>query len=70
MSVTEFWLIDPEYQAIEIYTLQNNRYELLSAATTLEGELKSALFEGLAINLADIFSVAKAPALKGEEKNL
>lgn len=57
MSVPEFWLIDPQYEAIEIYKLHNNRYELLSAATTLEGELKSALFEGLAINLTDIFSV-------------
>ena len=56
MSVPEFWLIDPQYTAIEIYTLQNSRYELLSAATTLEGELKSSLFEGLAINLKDIFS--------------
>jgi Uma2 family endonuclease len=56
MSVPEFWLIDPQYAAIEIYTLQNNRYELLSAATTLEGELKSSIFEGLAINLKDIFS--------------
>ena len=56
MSVPEFWLIDPQYTAIEIYTLQNSRYELLSAATTLEGELKSSIFEGLAINLKDIFS--------------
>src|SRR3954447_5721414 len=56
MSVPEFWLVDPQYEAIEIYKLQNNRYELLSAATTFEGELKSALFEGLTISLPDIFS--------------
>jgi len=55
-GVKEFWLIDPEYKAIEIYTIQNNRYELLSAATILEGELTSSLFEGLTINLAEIFS--------------
>lgn len=59
MTVPEFWLIDPEYEAIEIYKLQNNRYELLSAATTLEGELKSALFEGLTITLTDIFSTVE-----------
>ncbi len=58
MAVQEFWLIDPQYEAIEIHTLQNNRYELFTAATTLEGELKSALFEGLTINLTDIFSTA------------
>lgn len=56
MGVKEFWLIDPQYEEIEIYTLQNNRYELLSAATTLEGDFKSALFEDLAINLTDVFS--------------
>ena len=61
MLVKEFWLIDPQYEAIEIYTLQNNRYELLSAATMLEGELKSALFEGLLINPGDIFNIKNYP---------
>src|SRR4051812_23548492 len=56
MAVQEFWLVDPQYAAIEIYTFKNNRFELYSAATILEGESKSALFEGLTINLADIFS--------------
>lgn len=71
MSVQEFWIVDPQYEAIEMYALQNSRYELLSAATTLEGELASALFEGLTINLRDIFSAAEyAPTLKGEERNV
>ena len=56
MSVQEFWIIDPQYAAIEIYTLGGDRYELLSAATTFEGELKSAFFEGLTIDLNEIFS--------------
>lgn len=58
MGVQEFWLIDPHYEEIEIYVLQNNRYELLSAATILEGELKSRIFEELKIKLTDIFSNA------------
>ncbi len=58
MAVQEYWLVDPQYEAIEIYTLQNNRYELYSAATTLEGELKSALFDGLLINPDEVFSAA------------
>ena len=58
IGVPEYWLIDPQYAAIEIYSLKNNRYELFSAATILEGEPKTALFEGLTINLADIFSTA------------
>lgn len=56
MLVSEFWLVDPQYEAIEIYKLQNNRYELMSAATIFEGALKSALFEELTINLSEIFS--------------
>lgn len=59
MSVREFWIADPQYAAIEIYTLQNNRYELLSAATPLEGELKSDLFEGLVIKPNEIFNSAE-----------
>jgi Uma2 family endonuclease len=56
VGVREYWLVDPQYAAIEIYSLKNGRYELYSAATILEGELKTALLEGLIINLADIFS--------------
>lgn len=55
----ELWLVDPKNEFIEINNFQNNRYELLSAATKLEGELKSALFEGLTINLTEIFSTAE-----------
>lgn len=58
-AIQEFWLVDPQYAAIEVYTLQNNRYELFSAATILEGEIKSAAFEGLIINLADIFTAGE-----------
>ncbi|MCW3079562.1 Uma2 family endonuclease [Segetibacter sp.] len=56
VGVSEYWVVDPQYAAIEIYSLRNNRYELHTAATIFEGEFKSALFEGLTINLADIFS--------------
>jgi Uma2 family endonuclease len=59
VGVNEFWLVDPQYKAIEIYSIQNNRYELISAATVLEGELKSALFEGLALNMSEIFSAVQ-----------
>lgn len=56
LGVKEFWIVDPQYKAIEIYTIQKDRYELLSGVTMLEGELKSAMFEGLSLNLDDIFS--------------
>jgi Uma2 family endonuclease len=54
-SVKEYWLIDAQNEEIEIYTIENGRYELLSAATQFEGELKSKVFIDLVINLKEIF---------------
>ena len=58
MGVGEYWLIDPQYAAIEIYSIKKERYELYSAATILEGKPKTALFEGLTIDLSNIFSTS------------
>ncbi len=55
LNVKEYWIIDPQYQDIEVYTIQNGRYELYSGVTMFEGELKSIVFEGLTINLAELF---------------
>ena len=55
LNVSEYWIIDPQYQDIEVYTIQNGRYELYSGVTMFEGVLKSTIFEGIAINLADLF---------------
>ena len=55
LNVKEYWIIDPQYQDIEIYTMQNGRYELYSGVTMFEGELKSTIFEGITINLAELF---------------
>lgn len=55
LNVKEYWIIDPQYQDIEVYTVQNGRYELYSGVTMFEGELKSSIFEGLTINLAELF---------------
>ena len=57
-AIPEFWLVDPQYESIEIYTLKNNRYELFSAATALEGGLNQSLFEGLLMNFNDVFASA------------
>ena len=55
LNVKEYWIIDPQYQDIDVYTIQNGRYELYSGVTMFEGELKSTIFEGFTINLADLF---------------
>ena len=54
-GVKEFWLIDAQNEEIEIYFLENNKYELLSAATSTEGEIKSKIFADLKIDLNEIF---------------
>jgi Uma2 family endonuclease len=55
LNVKEYWIIDPQYQDIEVYTVQNGRYELLSDVTMFEGTLKSSIFEGISINLGELF---------------
>ncbi|MFN3851018.1 MAG: Uma2 family endonuclease [Spirosomataceae bacterium] len=55
IGVKEYWIIDPQYQDIEVYTIQNNRYELLSGVTMFEGEFKSNAFEGIQIDLKGLF---------------
>lgn len=54
-GVKEFWLIDPQNEEVEIYYIENQRFELLSAATRTEGTLKSKLFAELNIDLNEIF---------------
>ena len=56
-GVVEFWLIDPAADAyIEVYTLTDGRYELLSAASLIEGSLTSNVLPGLALDLAQLFA--------------
>lgn len=54
-GVPEYWLVDPQNQEIEIYALTENRYELLSAATVLEGELISNVLTGLVLDMKTLF---------------
>ncbi|WP_345242692.1 Uma2 family endonuclease [Nibrella saemangeumensis] len=54
-GVKEYWIVDPSNQEIEIYTLNNERYELLSAASVLEGELKSAVPDDLVLDVKTLF---------------
>jgi Uma2 family endonuclease len=52
--VKEYWLANPNLQIFEIYTLQNNRYELFAVLDT-EDKLKSALLPDLEMDLKPIF---------------
>ena len=55
-GIPEYWLIDPAGASIEIHTLREGRYELLSAASTTEGSLSSAVLPGLVLDLAALFA--------------
>jgi Uma2 family endonuclease len=55
LNVKEYWIIDPAYQDIEIYSILNGRYELLSGVTMLEGALKSNILDGISIDLKELF---------------
>ncbi|GAA4417490.1 hypothetical protein GCM10023187_49940 [Nibrella viscosa] len=54
-GVKECWIVDPSDQEIEIYTLENERYELLSAASVLEGELKSNVLDSVVLDVKTLF---------------
>jgi Uma2 family endonuclease len=53
-GVPEYWLVDPLYKTIEVYTLQNNRYALFAIFDTTD-TLKSPLLPDLEIALQTIF---------------
>ena len=55
-GIGEYWLVDPADAYIEIFSLANGRYELLSAASVQEGTLTSAALPGLALDLAGLFA--------------
>ncbi len=52
-GVKEFWLVDTEKKQIMLYSFENCQLEQLT--TFDEGFIKSAFFEGLSLNLSDIF---------------
>jgi len=55
-GVKEYWLVDPELDAIEVYRLMEGTYRREAELSTEEGDsLTSPLFPGLQIPLAEIF---------------
>ncbi len=53
-GVQEYWLVDPLEELIEIFTLENGQYTLLSAASPNEGQLTSNMLPGLLVSVADV----------------
>ncbi len=55
-GIQEYWLVDPADAYIEIFTLANGRYELLSAASVQEGMLISNALPSLTLDLTGLFA--------------
>ena len=55
-GIQEYWLIDPADNFVEIYAITNGGYELLSAASTEEGQLISGVLPGLTLDLNALFA--------------
>ncbi|MBF0338105.1 MAG: Uma2 family endonuclease [Nitrospirae bacterium] len=52
--VPEYWIVFPELETIEVFTIEGDAYELFSIAEG-EGVVKSRVIEGLEIDIADVF---------------
>ena len=54
-NVNEYWIVISELTTIEIYTLENSKYELYSMATDT-GIVKSKVIDGLEFDITNIFT--------------
>lgn len=55
-GVQEYGIVDQPDELVEIYSLDNGRYNLLSAASTNEGTLLSTLLPELVIDVNVLFA--------------
>jgi Uma2 family endonuclease len=53
-KVPEYWIVIPELKAIEILTLENDKYKTHSIAE-IEGVVTSKVIAGLQVNIKDVF---------------
>lgn len=58
-GVTEYWLIDPIYQTVEIYALEQDKY-VLKFMSVESGEVESQVLEGFKIDVKSIFKNKKS----------
>ena len=53
-GVAEYWIIDPKNQSVEVYVLENDRYEMQSFAIET-GKIESKVLTGLKMDISKIF---------------
>ena len=53
-GVMEYWIVDPIYQSVEVYILEQNQY-ILKALVSESGAVESTVLEGFMMDIKDIF---------------
>lgn len=53
-GIPEFWIVDPNNKAIEVYCLHENRYKVFAFAAE-NGNVQSSVLTGFELDVADIF---------------
>lgn len=53
-AVPEFWIVDPNNQSIEVYQLQEGRYQIFAFAAE-KGTVQSTVLPGLDLDISPIF---------------
>ena len=53
-GVSEYWIVDPKNQSVEVYILENDKYEMQFFAIET-GDIESKALEGLKFDVARIF---------------
>ncbi len=54
-GVSEYWIIDPKHQSIEVYGRQGSGYDLVSFAVE-KGMIESGVLAGLSVDIATVFA--------------
>ncbi|KJU82886.1 protein containing DUF820 [Candidatus Magnetobacterium bavaricum] len=52
--VPEYWIVIPELEIIEVFTIEGDTYKLYSVAEG-EGVVRSKVIEGLEVDVKDVF---------------
>ncbi|KJJ83936.1 restriction endonuclease [Candidatus Omnitrophus magneticus] len=53
-KVPEYWIVFPEHETVQVFTLESDKYILYSTAEG-EGVIKSKVIEGLELDINDVF---------------
>lgn len=57
-AIREYWVVDPKWQSVEVYRMENNRYHLFSFAEK-EGMIKSSVLPDFELEVSLIFEGAE-----------